>query len=115
MKNYLVFFVLLILAFNSEPVLAQNNNDSQEVEPGIEARKVADNITVLMPKGGRMHKTNDITYIQEGTDEYAARNFASVENRLDRLEKDNGEFREEIKNIKSRLSSSEKNAPDVNK
>ena len=47
-----------------------------------------------------MHRTNETTYVQESTDEYAARNFASVEGRLDKLEKENGEFREDIKNIK---------------
>lgn len=118
MKNYSALFLMIIFAFNSGPLLAQNNGDQQSEESGIEARKVSENITVLMPKGGRVHKTNDLTYIQESTDEYAARNFASVENRLDKLEKDNRELRGEVNDMKSKSNNGQvpdRNVPDIDK
>ena len=102
MRKYFIFFIMIILAFSSRPTLAQNNNDNQGEDSGIEARAVSQGVTVLVPKGARTYKTNELTSIQESADQYAARNFASVENRLDRLEKENREFREEIKNIESK-------------
>ena len=123
MQKYSVFFIMIILAFNSMPAFAQYANDQQgdesDASSGMETRKVSDGVSVLMPKGGRMHRTNELTYVQESTDEYAARNFASVENRLNKLEKENRDLREEINNIKSQLSvtkkSAYKNASDINK
>ena len=114
MQKYAAFFMIIILTFSSGAALAQNNNDNQGEDSGIEARTVSQGVTVLVPKGGRMYKTNELTSIQESTDEYAARNFASVENRLNKLEKENMEFREEIKNIKAKLNM-DNNAPDINK
>ena len=114
MQKYTVFFIMIILAFSSGAALAQNNNDNQGEDSGIEARTVSQGVTVLMPKGGRMYKTNELTSVQESTDEYAARNFASVENRLNKLEKENREFREEIRNIESKLNM-DNNAPAINK
>ena len=123
MQKQIIFFIMLIVLFGLGQVFAQYNNDNQSSESsapsGMESRKVNNGVTVLMPKGGRMHKTNEITYVEESSDEYAARNFASVESRLDKLEKDNRELREEINNIRASLSSAEKNAnknaADINK
>ena len=119
MLNYIVFFLMIIFVFGPGPVLAQYSNDKQgdesDAPSGMEARKVNGGVTVLMPKGGRMQRTNEITYVQESTDEYAARNFASVESRLDKLEKENRELQEDVKNMKSKLSSAENNAPNINK
>ena len=114
MKKKLMFFLTIIFIFNSASVLAQLANDQQGDESGASSgmveRKVNNGVTVLMPKGGRMHKTNATTYVEESSDEYAARNFASIESRLNKLEKENREFREEINNIKSKLSVSGKDA-----
>ena len=114
MQKFIVFFVITILAFISMPLFAQYTNDKQgdgsDAPSGMVAKKVNNDVTVLMPKGGRMHKTNATTYVEESSDEYAARNFASIESRLNKLEKENREFREEINNIKSKLSVSGKDA-----
>ena len=118
MKKFIVFFVMIILAFGPMPLFAQYTNgqgDESGAPTGMVVKKVNKDVTVLMPKGGRMHKTNETTYVEESADEYAARNFASVENRLNRLEKENRDLKQEVDDMKSKLSSAENNAPNINK
>ena len=115
MQRHIVF-LMVIFTFSSAPVFAQSSNqgDQSDEPSGLEARKVSEGVTVLMPKGGRMHRTNETTYVQESTDEYAARNFASVEKRLDNLEKDNIELKKKVDDINSKPSP-DKNVLDTDK
>lgn len=114
MNKNRIGFLLIVFIFNSTLVLAQYNNDQQGDQPdtasGLEAKKVNNDVTVLMPKGGKMYKRNETTYVEESSDSYSAREFVTVKNRLNNLEKDNRELREEINDIKSKLNSAGKNA-----
>lgn len=113
MKKRIALFILVIFVLNSAPAFAQNTNgqqqsDQPDASSGMEARKVNNTVTVLVPKGAKMHRTNETTYVEESSDEYAARNFTSVEGRLNKLERENKEFREDIKKIKLKLDAIEK-------
>ena len=123
MKKKPTFFLTIIFILNSTFALAQYTNNQKDDQPdaasGMEAKKVNNDVTILMPKDAKMYKRNKSTYVEESSDSYAARNFATVENRLNNLEKEDRELREEISDIRSRLNTAEKNAdknaPDVNK
>jgi len=100
--------------FSAAPVLAQYDDNRQAADEaeqsGIETKTVASGVSVMMPKGGRMHKRNDTTYVMESADEYAARKFVGVEDRIAKLEKADEELRSEIDAMKSRLAEMEKAA-----
>ena len=55
MQKHIAFFIMIILAFSSILALAQYTNDQQGDESGapsgMVAKKVNNDVTVLMPKG----------------------------------------------------------------
>ncbi|GEM_PF-1164252 len=107
MKNLFMFFILIMSVLCAGLVCAETTEDYGEYStpgPGMEERKVNNDVTVLMPKGSKMSKRNETTQIMEGVDEYAAGKFVDVNKRLDKLEKEAAEMKEEISSLKSKLS-----------
>jgi len=96
-----IFLIFLSVTFISIYAFAEN-------ESGMENKTIAEGVSVLAPKGSKMHQTNKTTYIMEGSDEYAARNFVSVDKRLDRLDKKIDELKDELKEMKLQLADKEK-------
>lgn len=107
MKNPFMLFILIMSVLCAELVCAETTEDYGEYStpgPGMEERKVNNDVTVLMPKGSKMSKRNKTTQVMEGIDEYAAGKFVDVDARLDKLEEEAAEMREEIDSLKSKLS-----------
>ena len=111
-KNYIPYITAVIL-FNSALAFAQSDDSlrdhNQSPPAGMELRKVNNDVSVLAPVGTKFYKTNDTVYVQEGEDEYAARNFTDVNKRLKKLEEENKELVEEIKYLQSKLVVQESN------
>ncbi len=72
------------------------------IPPGMELKKVG-NTNILIPKGGKIFKAAD-TLIVESTGEYAARKFLEMEERFDRIEKEQEIIRREIEELKKAIS-----------
>ncbi len=123
MRKNCVGFLLSASIFCAGLLFAETDQDNNGYNitagSGMEEKKVNNDVTILMPRGSKMRKRNDTTQIMEGVDEYSARKFVDVDKRLDNLEKENRELREEISDIRSVLSSSgknaDKNAADIDK
>ena len=114
MKKNAVICLTTVFIFSATLALAQYNNSQQsntaEEQSGIENRKVANGVSVQVPQGSRMYKTNSLTYIAEPVDAYAARNFLSMDTRLKKLEQENKVLSDEIEYLKSKLIIQEDNA-----
>ncbi len=123
MRKNCVGFLLSASIFCAGLLFAETDQDNNGYNitagSGMEEKKVNNDVTILMPRGSKMRKRNDTTQIMEGVDEYSARKFVDVDKRLDNLEKENRELREEISDIRSVLSSAgknaDKNAADIDK
>ena len=114
MKKKRVLCLTAAFIFNSIFVFAQYTNSPQdnntEEQSGIETRKVADGVSVQVPQGSRMYKTNAFTSIAEPVDAYAARNFVNMDVRLKKLEQENKVLVEELEYLKAKLIIQENNA-----
>ena len=73
--------------------------ESAPIPPGMEIIRSGD-VSVVVPKGSQLRKTNDL-FVIESAEEYAARKFEVVEQRLDQLEKDQAEMKKELQDLKS--------------
>jgi hypothetical protein len=107
MKKYIALFIVTLAAIASTSAFAQYTEDlqnSDEAPPGIEIKKVNNDVSVLVPKGSKMYMRNKSTYVQESADEYAARQFVETNKRLAKLEEENRQLVEEIKYLKSKLT-----------
>ena len=67
-----------------------------DIPVGMEAKKINSDVTVLMPKGAKMHRRNETTFILESAEEYSARKFVEVDARLRALEEENTTVKKEI-------------------
>ena len=72
--------------------------------PGMEEKKVNNDVTVLMPTGSKMRRRNETTQIMEGVDEYTARKLVDMNKRLDKIEQDIAEIKNAVLYLKSKLS-----------
>jgi len=80
------------------------------IPPGMELLKSGD-INIVVPKGARLHKVNDLTLI-ESAEEYAARKFEIAEARLDRLEDELAGMRKELKELHREIREQRTEDPD---
>lgn len=75
-----VIFTLLSPAFCEE----EQKSGDVGIPPGMEVRKISD-VNVLVPRGAILHKVDDVIVL-ESAEEYSARRFMEVGERLDRIE-----------------------------
>jgi hypothetical protein len=112
MKKGRLIYVTMSIFFGSTLAFAQYNDNQQGNDqaspPGMETKKVGNEVSVLMPTGTKMHQLNKSTYVQESADEYAARQFLGIENRLNKLEQENRALVEEVRYLRSKLILQEK-------
>ena len=115
MKRYVILSAALAagvmlwasMAF-AEDDNGQNQSGGVAIQPGMEAKKVTNDVTVLVPKGGKVFKTNQGTYVLESPEEYAARKFEGVYKRLDALEEENRSLKKELARIRARIDEPKK-------
>ena len=105
---------MVAFVFSLTLVSAQNNDDQNNSDPvapaGMEFRKVNNDVSVLIPKDGKMYKRNETTYVMEDSEEYSARKFVGIEKRVDKLEKFVSELADEVKALKAKIDTTEKGA-----
>lgn len=70
---------------------------------GLVAREMGPGVTVVVPQGAEAHRVNENLTVLESADEYAARRFVGVEDRLAKLEKENSGLKKELEHIKKYL------------
>lgn len=114
MKKNCILYLIVAALFNPALLSAQYTDDHRQdesaVPPGMEAKRVHNDVTVLMPQGGKMYERNKSTFVEESSDEYAARKFLGVEDRLDKLEEENADLAKEIKYLKIKIAIQESGA-----
>ena len=114
MKKYYILCFITAVLFNSAPAFAQYTNDQKEHDQsaptGMDVRKVNNDVSVLVPKGGQMHQTNNTTFTMESADEYAARNFENLDSRIKKLEAENRILLDGLNYLESKLILQEKGA-----
>jgi hypothetical protein len=107
MKKRSVLYLTVLFTFCSTLATAQYASDQQDdgtaTPPGMERRKVNNDVTLLVPKGGKFYRRNQTTYVEEGPEEYASRKFLDMDSRLKTLEATNRELLEEIRYLESKL------------
>jgi hypothetical protein len=109
MKRSITFYAAIAFSFLALPVFAQQynsdeNTDLKSAPAGMESKKVNNDVSVLMPQGGKMYKRNKSTYIMESADEYAGRKFAGMDERMAKLEKDVQELKGMLNEIITKLN-----------
>jgi hypothetical protein len=106
--------MIAAIFFSAASVAAQYTNDPQDevsaAPPGMEERKVNNDVTVLMPRGSKMYERNKSTFVEESADEYSARKFLDIDNRFKKLEAENRDLAEQVKYLKSKLILQDKGA-----
>ena len=115
MQKSRVFYLAIAALFNSALVFAQYTDDQKQGDraaapTGMEVKRVNNDVAVLVPKGTQMHQTNSTTYTMESADEYAARNFENLDNRIKKLEEENQVLIDGLKYLESKLILQEKGA-----
>ena len=118
MKKIFLFCLAALLIFYSAPAFAQYTNEKQSdqekegasLSPGMEVRKVNNDVSVLIPEGGKMYNRNRTTYVAERPDEFAARKFIDIDSRIKKLEEENKVLVDEIRYLESKLVMQEKGA-----
>lgn len=101
----IIFSTILASAYDTDGM-----DDASSPESGMEVRKVGEGVNVLLPQGARMQRRNNSTSVEESSDQYAARNFTRINERLKKLEDENKILVEEIKYLRSKLTLVEKSA-----
>jgi hypothetical protein len=100
MKRISFFILILILVFSTVLIAAEDKN--KEVPVGMELVLIKDNYKLLVPKGAKIRKEGAV-FILENIDEYVARRFYDMEERIVRIEAKEEGLKKEIEQLKSNL------------
>lgn len=109
MREAAITFLIISCVLFSGSVSAQNDdgreNDASNVgiRSGLEAQTVSPGVTVVVPKGAEARRINDNLTVLESAEEYSARKFVGVEERLAKLEKENAALKKQLDHIKKYL------------
>lgn len=99
---FLIFYVIKVFSEESENKDYTLTEEGFKIPAGMELKKVGD-ANILIPKGGKLRKAGDLL-IMEGADEYAAREFMEVNERLNNIEKEQEIIKKEIEELKKTIS-----------
>jgi len=100
MKRTSFFVLIFILAFSAELIAAEDKD--KEVPVGMELVLVKDNYKLLVPKGAKIRKDGAV-FIVENIDEYVARRFYDMEERIIRIEAEEEGLKKEVDCLKSNM------------
>ena len=103
-KRTSFFILILTLAFSAALIAAEDKN--KEVPPGMELVLVKDNYKLLVPEGAKIRKEGAV-FILENIDEYVARRFHDMEERIVRIEAEEDGLKKEIERLKNSLIKSQ--------
>lgn len=99
-KRTSFFILILVLAFSAALIAAEDKN--KEIPPGMELVLVKDNYKLLVPEGAKIRKEGAV-FILENIDEYVARRFHDMEERIVRIEAKEDGLKKEIERLKNSL------------
>lgn len=99
MKITIILYI--IFSFITVCVYAEDLGTKSDIKipPGMELRRSGRDVNVVVPEGSKFDKRGDVTLI-ENTDEYAAERFKTVNERLDKIEKEQAALKDEIDSLK---------------
>ena len=93
------FFILIFILVFSTTLIAAEEDKNKEVPVGMELVTVKDNYKLLVPEGAKIHKEGPV-FVLENINEYAARRFHDIEERIVKIEASQEEFKKEIEQLK---------------
>lgn len=99
---FLIFYAFKVSAEESENEDYTLTEEGFKIPAGMELKKVGD-ANILIPKGGKIRKAGD-QLIMESADEYAAREFFKIKERLGNIEKEQEDIRREIEELKKNIN-----------
>ncbi|MDD5422620.1 MAG: hypothetical protein WC592_05665 [Candidatus Omnitrophota bacterium] len=109
-----IAFICPAIIFAENDMQGNGSTPDVSIPPGMEARKVNNDVTILMPKGAKMHQRNATTFILESAEEFSSRKFVEVDRRLQKLEAENVELKKEIDELKTRVNEAREPADETN-
>lgn len=77
--------------------------EDQDIPPGMEKITVGRGAQVVVPQGALITKRGDLVVL-EGANEYVGRKVAELEARLEKIEKDQKELKENLEALAKALS-----------
>ncbi len=110
MKKITPFLLVFIFVLCASFIHAQENKDYTIEEegirlgPGMERKRVG-GINLRVPKGAEVYQDGP-NVIMEELEEYIARKFKEMEDRIGKIEKNQEELNKEIKRLKEIIKSS---------
>jgi len=109
MKAVTVIALVVILSFFSFPPAKAQNASEETLPEGMEAVQIGPS-EVIVPKGAKVVKKGGLITV-ESTNEYVARQIASMDERIKNIESQLEAIRKEISEIKEILAGQKKAAP----
>lgn len=106
MRKSAYFILSIILIFYAMEVFSEEDGNKDyvlskeglKIPVGMEIKKVGD-ANILVPQGGKIRKVGDLL-VRESIDEYAAREFMMMRERLNHIEKEQDIIKKEIEELK---------------
>ncbi len=83
----------------SPNTVAKDNPGKVTIPPGMELRKIG-SLNLIVPEGSRIRKDRS-QWIMEGPEDFAARSISEIKKRLDGIEKEQGELKKSIEELKA--------------
>lgn len=97
MKKFTLAVILLLTV--SFAFFAYAEEKVKEVPEGMRIEKIGD-LEVLMPKDAKLTKKGDV-FVQETNEEYMARKFHELDERLKKIEEELTEMRKDLQILKT--------------
>ncbi len=107
-KTVVIIFLTAIIYIS----LGVSHNFCQQgrLDEGLESVDIGQGASVLIPKGARINDKDGVLKI-EGAKSFSGRKFEEVEKRLDKLEKNQIEFKKKIEDLYVIVAEMRKNIP----
>ena len=99
-------FLILIFVFSAVFIIIAKAEEKEEVPPGMEIIEIG-NVRHIVPKGTKIRKDGGVITL-EGHNEYMARRFSDIEERLAEVEAKEERLREEVEQLKKVLDEIQK-------
>ncbi|MFH1836780.1 MAG: hypothetical protein ABH862_01520 [Candidatus Omnitrophota bacterium] len=100
-KKILSYMILISIICMGISGIAEEQSNAGDLPPGMKAIKVG-SATIIAPKDIRMTRIADIVQ-RESIEQYAARKFMEVEERIGILEENNKNLTEEVTALKEEI------------
>lgn len=116
MKNAGISILILSFIFLAGPTRAETSGyrgaeeKAEELRPGMEIKKIG-NVRAVVPEGSQVYEKNGL-FLLEAPEEYAARRFKGMTERLESMDNHLEKLEETVKTLESELDKL-KNPPEA--